>query len=154
MSMPIADCGFAGGEQSSGEQMLMTLGPTLFVDVGFDPEHKYGVDGAIPKSAVAQVPALVDTGAIMSCIDDSLAQRLDLPLVDRQNVSGVGGKHECNVYLAHIVAPTLAWFQWGLFYGVNLTEGDQAHQALIGRTFLQGMMMVYDGRTGSVQIAR
>ena len=152
--MPIVDCGFSGGEQASGEQMLLTFGPTLLVDVGFNPEHKYGVNGAFPKSAAAQVPALVDTGAIMSCIDDALAQKLGLPLVDRQNVSGVGGTHECNVYLAHIVAPTLAWFQWGLFYGVNLTEGGQAHQALIGRTFLQGMMMIYDGRTGSVQIAR
>lgn len=152
--MPIADCGFSDSGQVSGSQMLLRFGPTLFVDIGFDPEHKYGVDGTLPKSTAAQVPALVDTGATMSCIDDALAQKMELPLVDRQNVSGVSGKHKCNVFLAHIVAPTLAWFQWGLFYGVNLTEGGQAHQALIGRTFLQGMMMIYDGRTGSVQIAR
>jgi hypothetical protein len=67
---------------------------------------------------------------------------------------GVAGKQECNVYLAHLIAPVMAWFQWGLFYGVSLIEGGQVHQALIGRTFLQSMMLVYDGRTGRVQIAR
>lgn len=152
--MPIADCGFDDSQEVSGSELLLRFGPTLFVDIGFDPEYKYGEIGTFPKSAAAQVPALIDTGALVSCIDNSLAQSLALPLVDRQSVSGVGGKHECNVYLAHIVAPTLAWVQWGVFYGVSLVEGDQAHQALIGRSFLQGMMLVYDGRTGRVQIAR
>lgn len=152
--MPIVDCGFPDTQKISGSETLLRVGPTLLVDIGFDPEYNYGVNGAFPKSAAAQVPALVDTGATISCIDNSLAQSLNLPLVDRQKVSGVGGKHECNVYLAHLVAPALAWFQWGLFHGVSLTEGDQVHQALIGRTFLQNMMLVYDGRTGRVQIAR
>ena len=108
--MPITDIGFQDTEKMSGASTLVHLGPTLWVDVGFDPDYKYGVNGTVPKSAAAQVPALVDTGATISCIDDELAKSLALPLVDRQQVSGIGGKHECNVYLAHIVAPTLAWF--------------------------------------------
>jgi hypothetical protein len=30
--------------------------------------------------------------------------------------------------------------------------GDQAHHALIGRTFLQSFTMIYEGRTGTVTI--
>ncbi len=152
--MPIADCGFDDTVQMSGAAALLYNGPTLWVDVGFDPEYKYDENGTGPRSEIMQVPALVDTGATISCIDDALARSLKLPLVDRQTISGVGGKHELNVYLAHIVAPVLGWFQYGLFHGVSLTEGEQPHRALIGRTFLQGMMLIYDGRTGRVQIAR
>ncbi len=152
--MPIADCGFPGTDQMSGAAALIQYGPTLWVDIGFDPEYKYDENSASPRSEITQVPALVDTGATISCIDDALAQSLNLPLVDRQMSSGIGGKHELNVYLAHIVVPALSFFQYGIFHGVSLTEGEQPHRALIGRTFLQGMMLIYDGRTGSVQIAR
>ena len=152
--MPIADCGFADGQHGSGWDLLLRYGPTLHVDIGFDTDFDYGTSQSFPASTATRIPALVDTGATMSCIDDSLAQSLHLPLVDRQTVSGVGGQHTCDVYLAHIVAPTLEWFQWGLFYGVSLAAGGQLHQALIGRSFLQSMMLIYDGRTGLVQIAR
>ena len=154
MSMPIADCGFDDTVQMSGAAALLYNGPTLWVDVGFDPEYKYDENGTGPRSEIMQVPALVDTGATISCIDDALAQALKLPLVDRQTLSGVAGKHEFNVYLAHIVVPALSFFQYGIFHGVSLTEGEQPHRALIGRSFLQDMMLIYDGRTGSVQIAR
>ena len=152
--MPIADCGFVDTDKMLGSTSLLQFGPTLWVDIGFDPEYSYGQEGPLPQSSITQVPALVDTGATMSCIDDAVAQSLSLPLVDRQTLSGVGGKHELNVYLAHIVVPTLDFFQYGLFHGVSLTEGEQPHRALIGRTFLQNMMLIYDGRTGRVQIAR
>ena len=131
--MPIADCGFADGEHGSGGDLLQQYGPTLSVDIGFDTDFDYETGQSFPESTATRIPALVDTGATVSCIDASLAQSLDLPLVDRQTVSGVGGQHTCDVYLAHIVAPTLAWFQWGLFYGVSLAAGGQVHQALIGR---------------------
>ena len=155
--MPIADCGFRNTDQLSGLKALLQFGPTLWVDMGFDPTFDYAkgsLTGALgPQSSATQIPALVDTGATFSCIDNNLALSLGLPFVDRQNISGVGGEHELNVYLAHVIAPALRWGQWGLFYGVKLAEGQQPHRALIGRFFLQTMMLIYDGRTGHVEIA-
>lgn len=49
--------------------------------------------------------AFIDTGAYESCIDQDLADQLALTLVDRRIVSGAGGKHELNVYLAEIDIP-------------------------------------------------
>lgn len=140
--MPIAECGFVDTDDMSGSDALLHNGPTLWVDVGFDPTFNYTEGGLTPTSSATQIPALVDTGATLSCIDDGLAISLNLPFVDRQNISGVGGSHEVSVYLAHLVAPSLGWYQWGLFYGVNLTEGRQLHQVLIGRSFLQNMMLI------------
>ena len=151
--MPIIDVGFNDTDHLTGGDTLMWYGPTIWVDIGFDTNFNYGDGGGMPESGAERVPALVDTGAVQSCIDEPLAIDLGLPLVDRQLISGVSGPEERNVYLAHIASPQLGDFQWGRFTGVSLTDGDQAHRALIGRTFLQNKLLVYDGATGNVTIA-
>jgi predicted aspartyl protease len=142
----------------TGRQLLIAHGPTLEVDVGYDEKFDYAtkanVGMNIPESAAKNVFALIDTGASDSCIDDDLAQSLNLPLIDRADVSGVGGAHKLSVYSAHIDIPSLAVTQWGRFTGVKLQAGGQGHQVLIGRTLLAGVIMVYDGRDGSVKLAR
>ena len=79
--------------------------------------------------------------------------RLELPVIDRMEVSGVGGVHKLNVHLAQIHVPSLKFTIPGKFAGVQLMAGGQGHHALIGRTFLQNFYMVYDGPEGSVKIA-
>ena len=88
-----------------------------------------------------------------SCIDSALAIELRLPVMDREDISGVHGVLAANVHLAHIYLPGLNWTVYGRFHGVHLSEGGQPHSALIGRTFLQDFTMVYEGRTGSVTIS-
>jgi predicted aspartyl protease len=99
------------------------------------------------------VEALVDTGAVESCIDEELASELQLPVIDKKVCSGVGGEHELNVYLGHIRIPSISQIQWGRFFGVRLKSGGQPHRALIGRTQLVGMIFIYDGRTGSASLS-
>ena len=57
-----------------------------------------------------------------------------------------------DVYLAHVHCPALTFTVWGRFAAVHLAAGQQARRVLIGRTFLRGMVLVYDGTTGNVQI--
>ncbi len=97
--------------------------------------------------------ALIDTGASDSCIDEELAQQLQLPLIDQEGGSGIGGKETFNVYLGHIRIAALGMIQYGRFMGVKLRAGNQPHQALLGRTLFQGMILFYDGRDGSVRLA-
>jgi hypothetical protein len=85
---------------------------------------------------------------------DALAQQLQLPLVNQQQASGVGGIHTLNVYLAFIAMPLLATVQAGTFIGAQLSAGGQPHLALIGRTLLSDTLLIYDGRSGSVKLAR
>jgi predicted aspartyl protease len=132
--------------------MLVSYGPTLKVDIGFDPN--YNVASAdVPTTAIKGVDALVDTGATESCIDSLLAAQLNLPVVDRRMVSGVHGSKEVNVHLAQIHIPSLGRTIYGVLAAVDLVAGGQIHKALIGRTFLQHLTMVYEGLTGKVTLS-
>lgn len=146
------ECGFASGAQGNGTDLLTRYGPTLLVRIGFDRNYRSG--GGAPNLHDAEYPALVDTGATLSCIDSGLAATLHLPVVDRESVSGVHGSQEVNVHLAQIHVPSLDSVIIGRFHGVHLVQGNQPHLALLGRTFLRNFTMTYDGRAGSVKIRR
>ena len=131
----------------------MQFGPTVHVRIGFDETHGGGT-GQLPDLPEQVYPALIDTGALESCIDAKLAQALELPVVDRVDVAGVHGKAAVQMHLAQIHVPALEMTIVGRFAGVHLHEGGQPHLALMGRTFLRGLTLTYDGRTGSVTLGR
>ena len=154
--MPLAEVGFCypGIPEDKRAGLLFTVGPTVHVTVG----HLDTKDAANPvlakDKASDSVPALVDTGAYESCIDDALAIKLGLPIVDRQKCAGANGESTHDVYLAYVHIPTLDYAQYGRFMGVHLLAGGQPHQVLLGRTLLQTMMLIYDGVHGTATIAR
>jgi len=144
-------CGWDNGGGFSGQEHLVWNGPTLFVDIGFDPAYKPG-PGVTPVAGQKKLPALVDTGAGESCIDSTLAMHLKLPIVDRRVVAGAHGAKEVNMHLAQIHIPSLNFTIHGSFAAVDLIAGGQTHHALIGRTFLQNFEMIYEGTTGTVRL--
>lgn len=146
-------CGFTSSSTASGRDLLVAHGPTLFVDIGFDPLYNPTAPSGRPSLAETKLWALVDTGATESCIDSDLAAKLQLPIVDRRRVGGVSGLKEVNMHLAHIHIPSLSFTLYGAFAGVDLIAGGQLHYALIGRTFLQHFKMTYDGLTGCVTLS-
>jgi predicted aspartyl protease len=146
-------CGFNDSPGAPGSELLVLIGPTLMVDIGFDPAWRIG-NPVAPALTGNLLPALVDTGAGESCIDQLLAASLGLPIVDRRRVAGSVGAHEVNVYLAQINVPSLAFVIHGQFAGVNLQEGGQQHRALIGRTFLRNFELHYEGHSGTVRITK
>jgi len=151
--VPEIDCGFKDLPTGvSGSQLLINLGPTVKVDIGFDPNWKLH-GGSVPIPAIKDIDALVDTGATVSCIDDSLAVQLKLPFHDEQPMAGVGGQHMAKMYIAQIHVPLLKFTIYGTFAGVHLAAGGQIHRALIGRTFLTRFKMVYEGATGIVKLS-
>ena len=152
--MPTTRCGFdstLGG--APGAQKLTSYGPTLSVNIGFDPNYR-PPSSTPPRPGITGVAALVDTGAGESCIDSILAAQLNLPIVDRRQIAGVHGAEKVNMHLAQIHVPSLNFTIYGAFAGVHLKTGGQIHQALIGRTFLQNFTMVYEGLTGTVTISK
>jgi predicted aspartyl protease len=164
--MPIVECGFPlglavqGQPTLSGRDALSIHGPTIMVDIGFDPAFFGatlppipGATGAPVSIPPVQVPALIDTGAAESCIDEQLAQQLQLPLINTTVRSGISGSVTLNMYLAHISIPNLVT-EYGQFTGVHLHAGGQFHRALLGRKVLDDVLLVYDGVTGLVRLAR
>jgi|SRR5580658_1936222 predicted aspartyl protease len=147
-------CGFDDTPTTSGRDLLVTYGPTLLVDIGFDPSYVAGPNEVVPTAGITGVNALVDTGARESHIDAQLAAQLNLPIVDRRAYGAASGLHQANIYLAQIRVPALFQTIYGEFAGVDLAGSGQLHRALIGRTFLRLFTMVYDGVTGSVTISK
>lgn len=143
-------CGFNDGPKGSGSELLVLLGPTLLVNIGFDPKFRPSRVETAPTPGIKNIEALVDTGATESCIDNLIAAQLKLPIVDRRPIAGVSGSHMANMYLAQIHISSLKFTIYGIFAGVDLRAGGQAHSALIGRTFLQHFTMIYEGKTGNV----
>lgn len=146
-------CGFNDSPDQPGKDLLTLVGPTLQVRIGFDPKFR-PVVGGTPAVPTPSYPALVDTGASESCIDSTLANTLNLPVINQEDRSGAHGRYKLNIHLAQIYIPDLDWTIFGRFAGVHLHAGGQPHYALIGRTFLQDFKMIYEGETGSVIIER
>ena len=144
--MPEVKCGFVGAD------LLTWFGPTLKVDIGFDPDCVPD-SGAIPIPGITGTQAIVDTGAHECCIDSMLASQLNLPIVDRSGFSGAHGPGEVNIHLAQIRVPELGFTVFGRFAGVHLAAGGSHNNALIGRTFRQFFTVKYDGRSGEVTIS-
>ena len=141
--MPTTDCGFDSPDE------LVLYGPMLVVEIGFDANYRIS-SGIKPELQSGYVPALVDTGATESCIDSELAEKLNLPIVNQEELAGVSGITNVNVHLAQIYVPELDRTIYGRFDGVHLAAGGQPYSALIGRTFLRHYKMNYDGQTGVV----
>jgi hypothetical protein len=88
--------GVAGEEPAD---LLVRLGPTIQVDIGLKSRAP---PDQPPDLQEKKVKALIDTGAGGDCIDEALAQRLNLPIHDEGEVSGVGGRHRAFIYTARI----------------------------------------------------
>ena len=145
--MPLIEAGFRTDDGRPDNSKLIVFGPTLLVTV-----RHLAVDGK-PSEPNEAVHALIDTGASESCIDVDLAKKLDLPVIDTQMISGVSGAVKHPVFLARIDIPQLSGYQYGRFAGAKLVDGGQQHSVLLGRTFLQRTIMIYDGMRAQVTLA-
>lgn len=148
--MPSVQAGFKSGKNGrTTADLLVSLGPTLLVDVGLKSRSSAGDKPDLPEK---KVRALIDTGAGGDCIDDDLARALRLPVTDEGEISGVGGRHHAYIYTARVYVPGLDRLLFQPFTGVRLQAGDQWHKLILGRTFLRQHRLVYDGVAGQVEI--
>lgn len=151
--MPTADCGFPEAPGDVRRTLLAEVGPTIPVAIGFDPGYDELVD-ARPALPPDLYPALIDAGASGNSIDDELAVSLRLPVICyKREISGSAGRHTVNIYLAQIYIPELGRAIGGRFAGVRLAAGGQWRQAVIGRSLLRDLALLYDGRIGEVTLS-
>jgi hypothetical protein len=140
--------GFEGANQAT--LLLIHYGPEITVNVGFDEKWRT-TSSAPPSLGASSLKALVDTGARESCIDCELAQRLRLPHVDRRLVRSVTGPMEVDYFRAHVHVPLLKFTMSGQFAALPLASSGFQFQALLGRSFLQYVQLVYDGPKGAYE---
>jgi hypothetical protein len=144
------ECGSQDPNQKiSPSKILRLRGPIIPLRVGppLNPNAP-----APPAGQVKNVNALIDTGASDSCIDNALAKSLSLKVIDCRPFGGVAGKADHDIYLGQIIVDNLRMQKNGRLVGVEM--GGTHTQMIVGRDFLDNLIMIYDGASGTVTLAR
>ena len=144
--MASVQCGFPGDPNR-----LVDEGPYVWVQVGFDPTYNPDED-IMSGFAGREYLALIDTGATESCVDDTLARALELPVVDSRSIVGIHGPRLTPSYNAQFHIPSIGVTYDGQFAGIPLRSSGTPSFALLGRDFLSTVSMAYNGDTGSVTL--
>ena len=145
--MPILNIQSRSDRNVAPDAALAGFGPTIPVLVGVAPVAE---GNGTAEFQGEQALALIDTGASTSCIAEDFATRLGLTPIDRQKIGGVGGKKEHLIYLGVILIPSLNAQKKAGFVGVELPG---AQPVLLGRDFLHGCVLIYNGPTGMITIS-
>jgi predicted aspartyl protease len=97
--------------------------------------------------------ALIDTGASSTCIDDSAAQRLKLPVIDRGRMSSATHDAiEVNIYPA-LISITGIPIKINVLRAIGANLANQELIALLGRDLLQNFTVFYNGVVGEVTLS-
>lgn len=149
--MDEALCGYDHAPR--GAELLVRFGPSLKVDVGFDPNFVAGFGGP-PTPGLKGLDALIDTGAQESYVDRALVAELGLPLINRDTVGSALGSAVVDIHMAQVRVVALDMLIFGQFAAVNLRENDIAFDVLLGRAFLENYIFTYEGPTGRATIRK
>jgi len=137
-----------------GAQALVQRGPIINVTVGLERSMATALIGQGSKvpTPISGL-ALIDTGASVTCIDNSKAIELGLPVVD--TVKMMSASHDAidqPAYPIHIeIIGTAIQFSLPKAMGANLAP--QGLLALIGRDVLSLFTMFYNGQTGQITLS-
>ena len=145
--MPVGSATFEDGAGLPDRGALLRHGPSL--DIHVVPLARHG------EPALGAPPArdLVDTGTRDDCIDAAFAERLRLPVVDTVEVITATGHHTIAVFAAFVVVPRLGLQRFGSFVGIDFTYVGSPHRFVLGRNFLDSIIMIYDGLRAQVTFA-
>jgi predicted aspartyl protease len=98
--------------------------------------------------------ALIDTGASITCIDEQVAVKMGIPVVDTATMASATDSSSLrSIYPVTIEMVGLP----GPFHSPRTMGAELAAQgliALIGRDALHGCMFIYNGLSGQVSLAR
>ena len=160
--MPILHQQFAGEAQDSEgnrsplnpSRVLQMRGPVLQVTVSLaENVATQLLDRGDELPTPIPGLGLIDTGATATCIDDTLAQNLGLPVIDRGVITSAS--HEdipVNIYPALIVFVG-ANIRINVERAAGVALASQGLAALIGRDVLQRCTMFYNGLTGAITLS-
>lgn len=134
--------------------VLQARGPVLQVSVGLAESISQQL---LERGEQLPEPvnglALIDTGATSTCIDEKLAQRIGLPVIDKGVISSASQTNApVNIY------PALIEFIGGSIRvnaerAAGVALANQGLVVLIGRDVLSRMTMFYNGVTGEITLS-
>lgn len=138
----------------SPQVILALRGPVLQVTLGIAENFAQQlIQQNQPVPAPVSGLALIDTGASVTCIDEDLAQKLNLPVIDRVVMASAShDATEKNVY------PILIQFigvpiKINVLRAMGAALANQGIVILLGRDALQNFTLFYNGIAGEITIS-
>ena len=132
---------------------LRVAGPRVHVTLSpFEDQIKLLAEkGEIPITLVSGT-ALIDTGASVTCIDQSAARKAGLAIVDSGGISSATHANEIvPIFAGRLDIHGLSPVETFGAYGVNLESQNLI--ALIGRDLLASCVLVYNGTDDSFSLS-
>ena len=160
--MPILHTQLTGQGQTPDGKPVAIPSPIALTQRGPVLQVTLGVEQTIAQQLLAQgikLPepisglALIDTGATSTCIDETVAKQLKLPVVDVVTISSAShSKTEQNVYPVLIEVVGLP-IKFNTLRAIGVSLANQGLQVLIGRDLLQLCTLFYNGMIGSFTLS-
>lgn len=139
---------------SESAQRLQIYGPTVPVAVSVTPAHAQVLTNggqAVPPAVTGL--ALIDTGASLCSVDESVIQQLGIPSFGYMPVSGVTGASVQNTYPASLSFPGTMLPNVTFFDFIGSPLSGLGILVLIGRNVLSSFVLVYNGPGGHMSLS-
>ncbi len=144
----------ATGQQQLHPGPLMAEGPTLQVEVHVpDALATILSQQGSPVPAPVAGKALIDTGASITAVDDTVIRSLGVQPVGIATVHTPSGSTQQNLYPVKFIFPGSGLPQLNAPQAIGSDLRPQGIIALIGRSALGGAIFVYNGPVGVVTLA-
>ena len=154
--VPVINISYSSAERPQFDpRALMVLGPRISVDV-LPPlvVEKWAKGAGVELKQALNLEALIDTGASVTGIDESVLNQLGYPPIGVSSLSTPSGTSQTYVYMVRLVIPS----QKDPRFPANIPRiiidnvraiavklGEQPYKVLLGRDILSNMIMVYNG---------
>jgi len=131
---------------------LDEIGPTLEVSVLPPSPLIEHLSETEKKNTVLRKNALIDTGASVTCISQSIVEKLNLIPFDIQNVLTASGETPQLIYDMGILLP-LKKSQTHNIQSFSIDLSNQSYEILVGRDVLSYYKFIYDGINNSFTLS-
>lgn len=138
----------------SGSNALAVKGIVLNVEVGVDlatADLLRALGQPIPNPITCQ--ALLDTGASVLAIDQTISQKLNLARRGINITHTANGPRQCDLYAVSLVFPATALKSFNVVQAIEVNLSTQPFKCLIGRDVLSRWHVHYNGESGVISIA-
>jgi predicted aspartyl protease len=143
-----------GAAVGSGSNALATKGIVLNVEIGVDlatADLLRALGQPVPSPITCN--ALVDTGASVLAIDQSIAQKLNLARRGINTTHTANGPRQCDLYAVSLAFPATTLGSFNILQAIEVNLSTQPFKCLIGREVLSKWHVHYNGESGVISIA-
>jgi len=154
--MPVINISYYSRERPQFDpQALVVAGPRINVDI-LPPSvvEKWAKTRNVQLVAASRIPALLDTGASVTGVDEEVLRKLQYPPVGIANLSTPFGVTTTNIYMVRLVIPSRTDPEFPpnipkiVIDNVRVIAvklSNQPYKVLLGRDVLSKMVLIYNG---------